>query len=411
MESPINPGVWRLLFNVAVGSLSVAALFSIYHEKYNMQSTLSQAFRDLKTAKDEEELNARLHEILSRIQSDAVKKQAASRLSALVHGSVLVKLVKLAKDGSNAESCATALKVLQRVYGADVEGRQQLYKYDGYRVLLNSLSEAQRQGNEDLMEEIAEALRLLTQVDDAEVVLETDVPPGSEGAYALATMPATVKMLWILDAESPVLFLSAVTGIFANVCTLAVGARSIGKGTHGHSGISYFLSLLDHGNATVVENSMMAIRYMVRVKVGQEEVSQEENVSRLAANLKVNGQPATINSIFTVLLVMTDSEYGPAFFTNVAKSSIPATLFDIWMRSPEKLLRVRGEALCQMLSRLEPTKNVMNQILERNLAQIKERKGKDEQEAQRQQQQMQQQMYMQRMMMEQMGMDPSMMDA
>lgn len=411
MDSPINPGVWRFLFNVAVGSLATATLASVYHQKWTMQSTVSAPFRQLSKAKSEEDLADQLQELLTKLQNEAVKKQFGARLSGLAHGAFLVKLIRLAKDGSNADSCLLALKTIKRVYGPDADGRKKLNKLGGYRVMLSSLSEAHRQGNQDLLEEFAATLADLTEVDDSEVVLASDVPEGGEGAYALATMPATAKMLRILDPESPVLFLSSLTQIFANLCTLSAGSENIGKGTDGHSGISFFLTLLDHSNRTVVENCVVAIRFMVRADVGHAEMIQTENVDRLAENLSVNAAPNVVFSIFTIILVMTGSDLGEEFFTLIAESTIPTALFDIWMGSSEPVLRKRADTLCHLLTRLPPTKAIATALFTRYAGQIEERHAKDEQEKQRQQQQMQQQQMMQRMMMEQMGMDPSMMGA
>lgn len=89
-----------------------------------------------------------MHEILGELQADAAKRNASWRLSALKYGKEIINAVRLAKDGSNTASVHTALKVLLRVFGPDADGRSQLYKYGGYKVLLTTLSEAHKQENE-----------------------------------------------------------------------------------------------------------------------------------------------------------------------------------------------------------------------------------------------------------------------
>lgn len=406
MESPINPAVWKVLTHAAIGALSVATLVSIYHQKFDMEAVMREPFKRLAAAQSEEDKDSILHEILGRLQSDAVRKQSSSRMSAAKVGGCLVRFMKLEKDGSNAGSVSVALKVALRVFGSDAAGRRRLFELGGYKVLLSTLSEATRQENQDLMEETAEALRSLTEVDDSEIVLDTDVPEGAEGANQLAAMPATVKMLRILDPESPVLFLNAITGIFANLCTLSSGAQTVGKGVDGHSGMSFFLRLLEHTNHSVLENCVVTVRYMVRAGVGHEEVAQLENVQRLAEVLRSCTEPAIVNCVLTVVLVMAGSDkYAQEFLTNVAQTSLMNSMFDVWMRSPEHTLRYRAEMLCGVLVKTAPTAAAMAAIIQRFRPQIEERRAKDEQERQREMQQIQQNQMMQRMMMQQMGME------
>ncbi|EPY36222.1 hypothetical protein STCU_00694 [Strigomonas culicis] len=413
MESPINPAVFRFLFHATVGSLSLATLYSVYHQKYVMSSSMRKPFNELRQkalqAKDAAGTLDVLDTILATLQSDAVKKQSASRLSAMDHGAILVRLVKLEKDGSNAEVVSRALEALLRVYGPDAEGRSRLQQLGGYRTLLTSFSEAHRQGLEELLEAIADALKALTVVDDQEITLESDVPKGTEGVYALATLPATVKMLRILDPESPVLFLSALTGIFANITMLKIGAVNVGRGTDGHSGMSFFLRLLDHPNRSVVENCVLVIRFLCRARVGQEELTEAESVRRLAEHFAVNSDPNIINSIMTVILVMAGSDkYGEKFFRNFAETDMMNTLFELWVRSADRGTRGRAETLCTVLERVKYTSEKARRLFQQYAGQIQERQQKDKAEYQRQTQQAQQNQMMQRMMLEQMGVDPSM---
>lgn len=410
MESPINPAVWQVLYNAALGTLSVVTLYSVYHQKYDMESGQRAALTALSKAADEEARVAKLAEIEASCRPDVVRRQPANRMSALKYGAPVVQMARLAKDGSNVSSVRAAVKAILYIYGPDAEGRAALHQLGGYKTLLTTLSEAQRQGEEDVMEEVAQALDALTEVDDSEVVLDTDVPAGSEGAAALARMPATVKMLRILDPEGSISFLTSLTGIFANLCTLAEGAANVGRGTDGHSGMSFFLRLLDHSNRRVVANAITVVRFLARAQMCQEELIEADNLSRLADNLQVTAEPVVVNSILTVILVMAGSKkYGEAFFAGIASSTIPATLFELWVRSPEKALRSRAEVLSRLLLRIPQTAPVVAALFERFRVPIEERRRRDEEEYKQQMQQMQQNQMMQRMMMEQMGMDPSMM--
>ncbi|KPA85436.1 putative mitochondrial hypothetical protein [Leptomonas pyrrhocoris] len=410
MESPINPAVWQVLYNAALGTLSAAALYSVYHQKYDMESGQRALFVELAKATAEEDRIAKLAAIEAGCRPEVVRRQPAARMSALKYGAPVVQMAKLQKDGANVASVRAAVKVILYIYGPDESGRAQLQSLGGFKTLLTTLSEAQRQGEEELMEEVAQALNALTEVDDSEVVLDTDVPAGSEGAAALARMPATVKMLRILDPEGSVTFLISMTGIFANICTLTEGATNVGRGTDGHSGMSYFLHLLDHTNRRVVANAVTVVRFFARAQIGQEELVETENITRLADSLQVTAEPVVVNSILTVILVMAGSKkYGEAFFSGVASSTIPATLFELWVRGSEKPLRSRAEVLSRLLLRIPQTAPVVAALFERFRVQIEERRRRDEEEYKQQMQQMQQNQMMQRMMMEQMGMDPSMM--
>ncbi|XQJ28329.1 Archaic translocase outer mitochondrial membrane 46 kDa subunit, putative [Leishmania guyanensis] len=410
MESPINPVVWQVLFNAALGTLSVGTLYSVYHQRYDMESVQRTAFLELRKADTEEARMAKLTELQAACRPEAVRRQPSARMSALKYGAPIVQMAKLEKDGSNVASVCMAVKVILYIYGPNAEGRQKLNSLDGYKVLLTTLSEAQRQGEDDLMGDVAHALDALTEVDDSEVVLDTDVPKGSEGTATLARLPATVKMLRILDPEGPVTFLASLTGIFANICTLTEGAVNIGSGVDGHSGMSFFLRLLDHANRRVVANAITVVRFLARAQVCQEELIEEANMARLADNLQVTGEPVIVNSILTIILVMAGSKkYGDAFFSCVASSTILTTLFELWMRSPEKSLRSRAEVLSRLLLRIPQTAPAMAALFERFRPQLEERRRRDEEEYKQQVQQAQQSQMMQRLMMEQMGIDPSMM--
>lgn len=405
MESPINPAVWKFVFNATVGVVSAAALLSVWNQQRNMLSTMSGPFRQLNRASDDTEKEKAIQEILTQLQKDAVRRQSASRMSALRNGASLVKAARLAKSGSNVSLVSAAVKAIVRVFDANAEGRQRFYQLGGYKILLATLSEAHRQGHHELLEEVTSALKTLTRVPDEDIVLDTDVPVGTEGAKELAMLPATVKMLRIVDPSSGPLLLNALTGIYANVCTFKAGAINVGRGTDGVSGISFFLKLLDSQNRGVVENSLMTIRFMARSGVGLAEIAEETSVMRLTDQLRMSGDVAATNAILTIILIMMNSEeHGTTFLTNLSNSGAMNGLFEIWVRSPDRMLRGRAESLCRVLMRIGPAANTAAALFARYRSQIEERRHKDEQEEQRQAQQMMQNEFMQRMMMEQMGM-------
>ncbi|EAN79741.1 hypothetical protein, conserved [Trypanosoma brucei brucei TREU927] len=405
MESPINPEIWKFLFRGGVAALSFASLFSLYHERYDLLSSLDADFKAISTAQTGCESETAIAKIVSKIKEESAQKKGMTRLSAERHGSTLVRLAALQKDGSNATVVRAAIKALVVIFGADAAGHRKLYMLGGYRTLLTTLSEAHRQGLQPLLEETAEVLHTLTRVDDSEVILDTDVPVGSEGAYALARIPATVKMLRVLNPQSSIVLLSSLTGIFANVCALRAGAVVIGRGLDGHSGISYFLRLLEHNNQGVAEHCIMTIRYLARSGIGHAELAEEENLCRLAENFSATSDPRIINSVLSILLVMFDSKEGPKFFHNVAeKTDIISTMFEIWCRASDKVLRDRAEVLVQLLSHVPQCTSKVQRYLERYRSQIAERRMADEEARRKQLQQMRQNQMMQQMMLENMGM-------
>ncbi|KAG8343834.1 hypothetical protein ERJ75_001181100 [Trypanosoma vivax] len=404
MESPINPNIWKFLFHGSVAALSFTSLFSLYHERYDILSTLDPDVKALRRAKSNDESSAALEAIVAKMKEEAAQSKGITRLCALRHGSTILRFAALQKDGANAEIVSLAIRAIIAVFGKDVHGRRKFYMLGGFRTLIATLSEAHRQGLQSLMEETAEALYELTRVDDSDVVLETDVPMGAEGAYTLARMPATVKMLRLLDSQSPIVFLNSLVGIFANVCTLRVGAQAIGREVEGRSGISYFLNLLSHENQGVVEHCLLAIRYLARAGMGHAELSEEKNVDLLSEKLRPTGDPRAANSILTIVLVMFDSKEARKFFGNLVKTDIICTMFEIWCRAHEKTLRDRAELLVQLLGRVPECTASVQRYLERFRAQINERRMKDDEARRKQLQQMRQNQMMQQMMMENMAM-------
>lgn len=403
MESPIDQRIWKWMFHGAAAFFTVRVALSLWNERRSNLSVLNEPLKELQACKTADEQIPVLQRIFTEIQEEARQKKGNARLAAYAHAGKFMKLLKLLPDGSNAATVELAIKVVVRVFGGDAEGRQRLHAAGGYRLLMSVLSESHRQGHRRLMEAAASALHSVTEVDDAELVLPNDVPEGAEGAYSLTKFPSTVKMLRILDPSAPIVFLNALTGIFANLTALRSGAVAIGKGTDGVKGIDYFLRLLEHGNQGVVEHCASTIRFLVRAEIGQAELCTESSVARLASVFDVNRDPKITNALLTVILVMIDGEHRQKFLDLVEhQSDILPTLFHVWCRGTEKMLRDRAEFLIHLLDRTECTVTI-RRLMEQNRTNILERRNKDEEAKRKQMQQMKQQQMMQQLMMQQMG--------
>lgn len=144
---------------------------------------------------------------------------------------------------------------------------------------------------------------------------------------------------------------------------------------------------------------------MARYKLGHEEIASAANVARLVSWLRVNGEATTNSYILTIIIIMTaSSTHAQEFLTNFAQTTGMNELFNIRVRSADRVLRGRAATLCGMMMRLQPTAQPAAALFMRYRSQIEERTMKDQQEEKRQAQQMMQNEFMQRMMMEQMGM-------
>lgn len=410
MESPIDQRIWKWMFHGAAAFFTLRVALSLYNQRRESLSTLNDVFKELKQCKTADEQIPVLQAIFQELQDEARQRKGGARLSAYANASTLVKLLKLTPDGSNAAMVEVAIKVVVRVFGGDADGRTKLFEVNGFRMLMSVLSESHRLGLRRLMEASAAALCAVTEVDDNELHLPTDVPAGTEGAYSLTKYPSTVKMLRILDPNGPIVFLNALTNIFANLTALRSGANAIGPGTDGVQGVEYFLRLLEHGNQGIVEHAAMTIRYLTRAGFGQELLCTEGNVARLASVFDVNRDPKITSAVLTIILIMVDGKHRKEFLQLVEHSSdILPTLFQVWCRAQEKMVRDRAEFLIHLLDRTECTVAI-RRLLEANRTNIMERKQKDEEARRKQMQQMKQQQMMQQMMMQEMGMGGGGMD-
>jgi hypothetical protein len=401
MDSPIDPRLWKYMFHGLAGLTIARVAFSLYAQRRDALGVLNEDFANLKkNAGNNAEVLASLQNILNKVLDDAKAKKGCTKLAVYGKTSQLVGLLKYKED--NLDVVELLLKLVLRVYAPDAEGRKRFHQSNGYRAVMSVLSEAHKAGNRNIMQDAASTLHALTVVDDGDVVLAADVPAGAEGTYALAQLPSLTKMLRLLDPNSTIMFLNSISGIFANVCGLSVGAKAVAKGTNGQSGVSFFLRLLDHGNQGVLEHSAAAIRYLIRSNESHAEISEADNVRKIASILDVNKDPKITNIVLTIILLMTSSPQRSTFFKHLERTDALPALFTCWCRAVEKTIRDRAELLVHVLERLPECSHTIRRLMETNRSNILERKAKDEEARRKQMQQMKQQQMMQQMMMQQM---------
>lgn len=404
MDSPINPAVPQLLTNATLGVIGVVSLLSLYHQRYRMLSATNASFTAVKRGSEEEKVEE-LQRIAARLQDATTSKKADVILSSECHGKDLLSLAVLQKDGSNASSVVVACQLISRVFGQSNKGKQQMARLNAPRILLTSLSVAHSLGLVEPLEATALALRDLTTFNDDKVILIGDTPEGAECAASLARIPSISNMLTILDPESPVTFLTAAVSVLANVCSLHAGAKALSKGTPEHSGISFFLHLLDHCNMAVVAKSMDAIAYLCRANCGREDLIKQEHMDRIAANFSAKSEKTVIQRVLTIIMIMAgDEANSKVFFERIPNTSMLRTMFDVWVSGEDADTRGRAEMVACLCLQVPSTSKPAMELLQAYRRRIVDRNQKDEAEKQKKMQEAQQQQFMQRMMMEQMGM-------
>lgn len=404
MESPIPTYVNKAVFNTILGSLALAVSFSLLRERWAVQSRLSPEFKALGKAKSPEERLASWKAVQTRILEDSRMKKTGYKVALAKHIKPLRDALERIDESSGVEIAEVCLKIIQLGFAGDEEGRVAFNKGDGCRSVLNVLAKAHKEGHRRLMEEAAKTLEMLTVVDDSLVILPDDIPRGSEGAYSVATRPATINMLRTLDPSGNVAFITHITGIFVNLTTLREGAKAIYKGTDGTTGLGFFLRLLSHHNRTVVENSSRAVSNFIRAGLGHDEICQVENLALITGLISLNSDARAVNAALTVIVIMLDSPYLDAFVSNMENSTNGLqSLFNVWTRHTDKTCRQRAEVLVRLLERLTKASDTIKKLIVMNRASIEERRSQDEAEAARQRQQQQQQQMMQQMMMQRMA--------
>ena len=401
MQSPIDDRVFKWAFHGAVFLFSARMLVSLYQQKRAALGCMNEVLRRLRSSSYDDKARA-LGEVLEALEADLRAKKGTAKLAILKSLRDVADTLKY--DVDHPEDCEsgimTALKVLQKVC-LDAEGRAAFHQVGGYRKLMGLLAVTHKTGNVRIMEEAAVTLRELTAIDPGDVVLPADVPAGAEGLYSLAGAQSTPKMLRTLDPQSRIVFLSAVAGVFANVTALESGARAVGKGTDGFTGLFYFMRLLEHGNPTVVEYACRSLFHLIEFDPSQhKEVGTPESVQRIVQCMTSSRNPITLLALLSLVREMIRSKDRAPFFTNFCATDGPQQIFMMWVRDTEKSVRDRAEILVHMLSREPECASTFNKLMEHNRSAIQERRSKDHEAMRKQQQQQQQQKMYNQMMMQ-----------
>jgi hypothetical protein len=397
MQSPIDDRVWKYLFHTVTVTATAAMFWSLYRERRDGRSKLSNALTMCRDS-DEKKSLAGIQSISAILDDEVRNKKGVSILTARSKLGYILAKVKYVKDSEN-DTCVSALRLIRRVCD-DADGRHALFKAKGYRVILSCLSEAHRQGNVRVMEEAAKALEEVTAIDYANIVLPADIPRGCEGAAELASFPATPKMLRTLDPSCRVSFLSAVAGALCNISVLQKGARALQPGTDGKLGAYYFLQLLSHTNEAIVEKAMRATRYLSALGESQHAlICEDATVQTLVSVL--NASTSIQQNCMRLVHNMIKSSHSEKFFSKFAEDGFPA-LFRVWTKSSEKTSRDMAEALVHLLEKSPMTGPRIQKLLDLYRPDIQERRAKDEEVKKKQMEQMRQQQMMRQAMMQQM---------
>ena len=404
-QSPIDPRINRYVFNACALFFTGAVGYSLLKQRWAAQSFLDIPFKALKKCESAAAKNECLKDVLRLVVEDARSKKGACKIAITRHIPTLISCIQRNPDGSISETAELALMLIQKAIAGDTNGCVNFNKAGGCRAVLSLLAQAHKDGHRAIMEDAAQTLKLLTNIDDMEVVLRSDVPAAAQPAYSLSQFPATIKMLRVLDPNAPIIFLYSITGVFCNIATLLEGARAINKGVEGHSGAWYFLRLLSHTNQGVVENSARTLSYIVRTGLAHEEISTRENLQLIAELVSLNMDPKTVNAALTIIVMMLDSPQSDTFFTNIiAHTSIVSSLISMFCHGSDRVVRSRAWTLAHLMQRQSQCTSAVTQALELNRQAIQMRMAQDEEQRRKEAQAhaRQQEMFRQ-MMQQQMG--------
>lgn len=413
MKSPIPDAFWHRFFATAAFTVGSATLVSLWNQRRLTRSKIDEPLAVLAKCKKGEnavEVDGALAEI-SRVL-DEEQRGGGGATTLVVQDSFSTLLKHISYDDDNRDTArivSQVLKIVQKVAGSadDDDAKRALYKAGGYKKMLAVLAAAHSQGHQPLMEESAAVLEQLTHVADEEIVLASDVPSAAVGTYALINYPATVKMLRCLDWKAPAMFLVHVSGVFANVCALADGAKSVAVGVDGESGASYFLKLLAlRGNQRLLENAMRALQGIACYWVpARKELAKKENVQKLVELMDPIQTTRSIEAMLAYTIIMVaDKEIGQDFAKELVACNGAYALIRLWTKSGEKEVRENAEEVVQVLKMQPSVSAEVRKALEDQRGYIMERKAKDEEGRRREMQQQQHNRMMQmQMMMQQMG--------
>lgn len=404
-ESPLDPRVNRYVFHACTLLLSGAIGYSLLKQRWAAQSYLDVPFRAIKKCQTPAAKNECLKDILRLVVEDTRAKKGACKIAIHRHIPTLISCLQRNSDGSISETAEIALMLIQKAIAGDTDGCVSFNKAGGCRAVLSLLAQAHKEGHRSIMEDAAQTLKLLTNVEDMDVILRSDVPRGAQPAYSLSQFPATIKMLRVLDPNAPIIFLYSITGVFCNIATLLEGARAIHKGVEGHSGAWYFLRLLSHNNQGVVENSARTLSYLVRAGLAHEEITEKENLQRICELVSLNMDPKTVNAALTMIVIMLDSPIASKFFANIiAHTSVVSSLVSTYCHGSDRVVRSRAWTLVHLMQRQKECTSAVTNALELNRQAIQMRMAQDEEQRRKESQaQARQQEMFRQMMMQQMG--------
>lgn len=409
MQSPIPNSFWSNAFTGIVATTTAAAVLSMYWEKWSTgREPIAPALKTLRSrGLDYDTATAALRDILDAVDMETRQRRGLVKL-ALRESSTATTLVKLLKFDADAveESttvCSLVFKIVSKAFAPDPDGRDAWHAAGGHKKLLSLVSIAHREGNARLMDEAAQALREVTEVDGSEMSLPIDIPPGSKGALALANFGSTVKMLRIVDKSARTQFLVQITAVFESICTLRTGGIAISAGVDGKSGPSFFLDLIEpRGNQLLTEHCVSAIRWMtIHAPKVHSELAEAANCTKLVDLLEPHQTTPTIHAVMRIVLELVTSSAERQFMTEFFAANGPTALIRLWCKADEKQTRDRAERLVQYINSKPQYTDEIARLLEMHRSMLMERRARDE-EAQRKEmmQRRQQQMMQQQMMMQ-----------
>jgi hypothetical protein len=403
--SPIPEAFWRGVFKTSVSALALGCTFSLLNQRRLATAPAKAPLNALAAAKSEDTVEEALIELLVAVDDEARQKKAMLKLA--VRGSIAAVVRHASFNSSNertAKISSLALKLIVKTCG-DAEGQTALYHAGGYMKLLKLLAAAHSAGNNRLMDEAAEALGIMTEVDPNEVVLPHDVPAGSEGTAALGAAKTTVQMLRTLDPAARPGFLVHVANIFANLTMLNAGAVAVATGVDGRSGVSYLFALLDpRGNQLIIEHASRALCWItMHTNVAHKEFATQENVQTLVNLLEGASTPNTLSNVMNVITsfcgLKSQPEVRALFFKLLQENGGGELLIRTWCRASEKETRDQAEMVVGILAKLPLTRDYIMASVEMSRSMLMERRARDEEAKRKDQQQQQQQQMFQQMMM------------
>lgn len=406
MENPIPAKVWNVLFHSTVAVVGGTILYSLWKEDRDARSLLNKPFAAIKASMAEPATQlAALKAIYDTLITEKRNKKGCSRLGAFDHAKLLVQCLKYEPDGSRDACIELTCKIVKECFAVDIAGKQAWHAARGYHKMMSLIAAADQNRSTQVLVTAANTLKLLTDIEDDEIVLQCDIPEGSEGTAQLAEYESSRNMLRTLERPDSIAYVVAATGIFANFCVLHNGAKKIGPGLDRKTAAHFFLPLLNHGNGGIVQHAATCLRYLLRAGFAHEELALEQNVVCVAHLLSLNTDPKTAEQVLSILRLLYYSPSKDAFFSILVKrTDALQAMFTLWCASDQKLIRDRAESLVHTLEHYAICTSEIKKLFEINRGHIQERQAKDEDlKRKAAQEQQQRQRALQQLMMMQMG--------